>query len=75
MFIQKISKMTIRKEKVPGASDIIKIKKSRIHEELMKIIDNKAHTEYLKTAETLLKENDPVEIPRCNIKIFIPGSA
>ena len=62
MFIQKIAKTTIRKEKIPGASDIIKIKKSRIQAELLKIIENKTHTEYLKTAETILKDNDPVEI-------------
>lgn len=62
MFIQKIAKTTIRKEKIPGASDIIKIKKSRIQAELLKIIDEKSHTEYLKTAESILKENDPVEV-------------
>lgn len=62
MFIQKIAKATIRKEKIPGASDIINIKKSRIQAEVLKIIEEKTHTEYLKTAETILKENDPVEI-------------
>jgi len=62
MFIQKIAKTTIRKEKIPGASDIIKIKKSRIMAELLKIIDEKTHTEYLKTAETIIKDNDPVEV-------------
>lgn len=62
LFIQKISKMKIRKEKVPGASDIIKTKKARIQAELIKIIDGKSHTEYLKTAETILKDNDPVEV-------------
>ncbi|PKL19174.1 MAG: RNA helicase [Spirochaetae bacterium HGW-Spirochaetae-5] len=62
MFIQKIAKTTIRKEKIPGASDIIKIKKSRIQAEVLKIIEEKTHTEYLKTAETILKESDPVEV-------------
>ncbi len=62
MFIQKIAKTTIRKEKIPGASEIINIKKSRIEAEVIKIIDNKSHTEYLKTAENILKENDPVEV-------------
>ncbi len=62
MFIQKIAKATIRKEKIPGASDIINIKKSRIQAEILKIIEEKTHTEYLKTAETILKENDPVQI-------------
>lgn len=62
MFIQKIAKTTIRKEKIPGASEIIKIKKSRIQAEVIKIIDNKSHTEYLKTAESILKDNDPVEV-------------
>jgi len=62
MFIQKIAKTTIRKEKIPGASDIVKIKRSRIQAEVLKIIEEKTHTEYLKTAEEILKENDPVEV-------------
>jgi ATP-dependent RNA helicase DeaD len=62
MFIQKIAKTTIRKEKIPGASDIIKIKRSRIQAEILKIIEEKTHTDYLKTSEAILKDNDPVEI-------------
>ena len=62
MFIQRIAKTTIRKEKIPGASEIIKLKKDRIGTEITKIIENRTHTEYLKTAEAILKGNDPKEI-------------
>jgi ATP-dependent RNA helicase DeaD len=62
MFIQKAAKTTIRKEKIPGADEIIKIKKDRIGAEISKIIENKTHTEYYKTAESILKGNDPKEI-------------
>ena len=62
MFIQRIAKTTIRKEKIPGASEIIKIKKDRIGTEITKIIENRTHAEYLKTAEAILKGNDPKEI-------------
>jgi ATP-dependent RNA helicase DeaD len=62
MFIQKTAKTTIRKEKIPGAADIIKMKKDRIGAEIAKIIENRTHAEYLKTAEAILKGNDPKEI-------------
>ena len=62
MFIQKIAKTTIRKEKLPRVSDIVNIKKSRIQSEIERIIDEKSHTAYLKVAKNILKENDPEEI-------------
>jgi ATP-dependent RNA helicase DeaD len=62
MFIQKTAKTTIRKEKIPGAADIINMKKERIGTDIYKIIENRGHAEYLKTAEALLKGNDPKEI-------------
>jgi len=68
MFIAKIAKATIRKEKVPGASDIIKMKKTRMHSDLEEIISSGAHLEYMKTAETMLKKNSPEEIISAMIK-------
>jgi len=68
MFIQKFAKTTIRKEKIPGASEIIKVKKDRIGAEIFKIIENRTHTDYLKTAEAILKGNDPKEILAAMIK-------
>lgn len=62
MFIQKIAKTTIRKEKIPGASDIVKMRKSRILSEVLNILEEGTFTEHLKTSETILKGNNPVEV-------------
>jgi ATP-dependent RNA helicase DeaD len=62
MFIAKIARTTIRKEKVPGGSDIIKIKKSRMLNEVLKIIEAGTHSDYMKTAQAMLKDADPAEI-------------
>jgi ATP-dependent RNA helicase DeaD len=68
MFIAKIAKANIRKEKLPGASDIIKLRKSRMHSDISEIIAEGAHAEYLKTAESMLKSNSPEEIIAALIK-------
>ena len=68
MFIQKIAKTTIRKEKIPRVADIVNIKKSRIQSEIERIIDEKSHTEYLKAAKNILKDNNPEEILAAIIK-------
>lgn len=68
MFIAKIAKANIRKEKLPGASDIIKMRKSRMHSDISEIIAEGAHAEYLKTAESMLKSNSPEEIIAALIK-------
>jgi len=62
MFIAKIAKTTIRKEKIPGPSEIINIKKSRLLNDILKIIESGNHTEYMKTAQLMLKDSNPVEI-------------
>lgn len=68
MFIAKIAKANIRKEKIPGASDIIKMKKTRMHSDLFEIIEEGTHQEYLKTAESLLKKNSAEDIIAALIK-------
>ncbi len=62
MFIAKIAKANIRKEKIPGASEIIKMKKTRMHSDLDEIISSGSHLEYLKTAESFLRKNSAEEI-------------
>jgi len=62
MFITKTINSNIRKEKLPEASDIIKIKKSRIKSELDEIIKSGEHKDYIKIAMQMLADNDPVEI-------------
>lgn len=68
MFIQKIAKTTIRKERLPRVADIVNIKKSRIQSEIERILDEGSHTEYLKAAKNILKDNNPEEILAAIIK-------
>ncbi|NLV67473.1 MAG: DEAD/DEAH box helicase [Spirochaetes bacterium] len=68
MFIAKIAKANIRREKIPGAQDIIKMRKSRMYSDLEEIITTGSHLEYLKTAESFLKKNNAEEIIAALIK-------
>ncbi|MFC1670121.1 DEAD/DEAH box helicase [Spirochaetota bacterium] len=62
MHIKKITKTDIRKEKLPGASEIIKIKRTRIKSELNEIINSDKHKDYIKIAKNMLSDNDPQDI-------------
>ncbi len=61
IYISSITKTKIRKERIPKASEIVEIKKSRINSDLNEIIKSGDHKNFLTTAETLLKDKDPVE--------------
>jgi len=61
LYISNITKTKIRKEKIPKASEIVEIKKSRINSDLNEIINSGDHKNFLTTAGTLLKDRDPVE--------------
>ncbi len=69
MFIQKLAKTTIRKEKLPRVSDVVNIKKSRIQSELTHIIEEGEHLEYLKVARNILEDNNPEVILAAIIKL------
>jgi ATP-dependent RNA helicase DeaD len=62
LFIQKITKAKIRKEKIPKVKDIINSKKNRIKTQLKSIIKDEKHNEYMHMAQELLGEQDPEHI-------------
>ncbi len=68
MHITKITKSNIRKEILPGAADIIKIKKSRIKSEIKEIIDEEKHKDYRKVATQMLSDDDPVDVVAAILK-------
>lgn len=68
MNITRVTKTAIRKEKIPRASEIVMIKKSRIQAELNDIIREMAHQDYIKTAMLMLKENDPADVVAALLK-------
>ena len=58
----------IKKGKIPAVKDIIKIKQSRLHEELEAIITNKEFTDQLDFASEILLNADPREIVAALLK-------
>ncbi|HOK01267.1 MAG TPA: DEAD/DEAH box helicase [Spirochaetota bacterium] len=68
LFIQKIAKTTIKKEKVPAIEDVINSKKLRIKREIESIIEQGTQKEYLKISSAILKENNAEDIIAAMIK-------
>ena len=68
MFITKTARAAIRKEKLPRASDIVGIKRSRIRAELNEIIESQEHTPFTKMARQLLKDQDPLDVVAALVK-------
>ncbi|HAR62091.1 MAG: ATP-dependent helicase [Candidatus Margulisiibacteriota bacterium] len=62
LFIQKIAKTDIRKEKLPKIEDIIKIKKVRIKNELDNIVKMENFDNYQEMAQELLSEYQSADI-------------
>ncbi len=62
LFIKKITKAKIRKEKIPKVSDIIDSKKKRIKSQLKSIIKDDKYSEYINMAQELLGEQEPEHI-------------
>ena len=61
MQIQRISKGEIKKEKLPSGSEIIKIKKEKIHQEIVETDIEKVDEMYKSWAKELTKNTDPVD--------------
>ena len=62
IFIKRIAKTNIRKEKLPGIRDVINTKKTKIKDELLTIITSKDYVDYFDWAGELLKDNDPAKV-------------
>ncbi len=73
VYIKKVSKSKIRKEKLPEVSEIINAKIERLKSELNTIIEEKDHEKYLEIAETLLNEKDPKEVVASLLKYSFNG--
>ncbi|MDR4509243.1 MAG: DEAD/DEAH box helicase [Candidatus Brocadiaceae bacterium] len=58
IYIQKIAKTDIRKEKLPQIKDVIQVKKSRIKDELINIIKTENIVDYIRLAQEMLEGNE-----------------
>ncbi len=58
LYIQRMTKTTIQKKKIPHRRDIIAAKKARITEDINAIIATEKHKNYKDLADTLLEHHD-----------------
>ena len=68
MHISGVTGKAIRKEKVPGAAQIVRIKQERLESELAGIIQEGLHRDHLKAATQILKNYEPVDIVAALLK-------
>ena len=61
LFIQKIARATIKKEKVPSVQDVIAKKRSRIKSDITTLIDGGEYQEYVAMAHELIDEGQTPE--------------
>jgi ATP-dependent RNA helicase DeaD len=61
LFIQKIARTTIKKEKVPTVQDVIAKKRSRIKADIIELIDSGEYQEYAAMAHELIDEGQTAE--------------
>jgi ATP-dependent RNA helicase DeaD len=61
LFIQKIARATIKKEKVPTVQDVIAMKKNRIKADIVELIDAGEYQEYVDMAHELIDEGQTPE--------------
>ncbi len=57
IFIQRIAKTTIKREKVPGIQEVIEVKRSRIKETVARMINNDENVEMLSFAYDLAEQH------------------
>ncbi len=62
VYIKKVSKSSIRKEKLPEVKEIIKAKIDRLKSELFEISESNINENYLNIAKTLLKDSEPEKL-------------
>lgn len=59
MQMQKQVKLTIRKETLPTAQDVVEVKKAKIREDITEIITDESYGDYTEMAREILAANDP----------------
>ncbi len=73
MFIQRISQAEIRREKLPGADQVIEIKKVRIKQALLALNREDVTDVYRELAREILAEEHPEEALAALLKLSFPS--
>jgi ATP-dependent RNA helicase DeaD len=61
LYIQKIARATIKKEKLPEVKDVVQNKKNRIKVEIQGIIDSGEYNDYISLAHDLIDDGNTAE--------------
>lgn len=61
LYIQKIARATIKKEKLPEVKDVVQNKKNRIKAEIQSIIDSGEYNDYISLAHDLIDDGNTAE--------------
>jgi len=70
-FITSVTKTAIRKEKLPAGADIVQSKKTKMKQELSRIISEKYHEDHLETAEMLINGQDQTDVIAALLKYLM----
>jgi len=62
MFIQRMAKADIKKQKLPKVQDVINAKKEKIQDDLAAILEENLDKQYYTWAKQLLQEKNPTEV-------------
>ena len=73
VYIKKVSKSKIRKEKLPEVSQIINAKIERLKSDIGELMEEEQHKSYIKIAESLLDGKEPVEVLAALLKYSFNG--
>ncbi len=73
VYIKKVSKSRIRKEKLPEVSQIINAKIERLKSDIVELMEEEQHKTYLKIAKSLLDGKEPVEVLAALLKYSFNG--
>ncbi len=68
VFIKRITKTDIRKEKIPEVADVIQSKIARIRNDITEIIKSSEFDDYIEFADSLLVEHEPRQVLSAFVK-------
>jgi ATP-dependent RNA helicase DeaD len=70
VYIQRSTKLDIKKKNLPDVKEIISVKKSRVMKEIHEVIDSKMSKNFEEFAAELIAEYDPSEVVSALLKHF-----
>jgi ATP-dependent RNA helicase DeaD len=62
VFIKRLTRADIRREKLPKIEDVISLKKARIKDEIVRVMESEDCSEYIEMAEEMLTKDAPEKV-------------